>query len=58
MKMPRNAINLIKFYRKFGIQGCDCHFKIWNWLKILALFQFLGIILRGEPFKNKSSRSK
>ena len=54
--MPRNAINLIKVYRKFGIQGCDYHFKICYWLKILALFQFLGIIiLCGEPFKSRKN---
>ena len=52
MKMPRNTTNLIKFYRKFGIQRCDCHFKIWYWLKILALFQFIGEMRGKCPFRS------
>ena len=43
--MPRNATNLLKFYRKFGIQWCDCFLKIWYWLKILALFYFEWLLL-------------
>ena len=50
MKMSRNATNLLKFYRKLGIQGCAYLFKICYWLKILALFDF-------EKTKTAHSRS-
>jgi len=56
IKMPRNAINLIKFYIKFGIQGCDCLLKIWYWLKILALFHFIGETRGKCPFKRSKQQ--
>ena len=54
MKMPRNAINLIKVYRKFGIQGCDCHLKIWYFQQMRAISGFIGV----TPGKRLFSGSK
>ena len=54
MKMPRNATNLIKFYIKFGIQGCDCHLKIWYFQQMRAISGFIGV----TPGKRLFSGSK
>ena len=57
MKMPRNATNLIKFYRKFGIQEGDFCSKICYWLKILALFRLIGFTRCDRRFRGSKQQN-